>query len=1110
MCSSRGLVAVVSFLAGVASFGAIVEGGDFVRHPDGGAVRAKTSFAISSDPQDWNLVVDIDCEVRDLAKFRAADGDGGDHVEVFLSPDGNVQHYYQFMVNAKGEKRFAAYFEEKGDIQPDPYMPEWKYERRETEKGWAVRITIPYYSFYMTRNDRWSGEWLVNVARGNGIDGEKSTWNRLYGSFHDADHFRRVSGFPKRQKAFDVVIESAEVMIDGVRDGRYRGKMKVFARSLAPAMYTLRTSVSEPVTAKVISTGSPIYVDCSFPNLGRNVVDFELQLQKPWGKWTGRYARSYPVMVAFDPLKVKLTVPAYRDSFYPGQATDRVAGMVTNEAPGGIRLTLEGGGMPLAERTLPKSGAFSFDTSSFTNGEMVLTVTAGTETRRMRIRKIEPNGHRMSWIENGIIRVDGKPMFPKSMAAEGYKGGEAFAKRFFSDRGLLRTSEELSRVRIEAKRLVKGIEEREAKKDVKPCAELLAAMDRVIEENRGKDFGWYYLCDEPEMRGISEIYLRHCYEYIKSRDPYHVVGIHSRNAARFIEAADWFETHPYLDPHLDGEGRRIYNIAINRFGDFVSPVADLGRPDKVIGVIPTCFSYRFKNPLSDYPTWDEYNCTTWATILRGAKSVQPFFYADMGDRFWLYEGTKRIFRTISALEDLLLFGKRTALKRSAFGDATLYEFGDERMFVAVNFENAPHALRLGDLSGHFREFGGTREWTGVTTLEMKPLEVIIATTRKRDDGIGSAADFRKAMDRAEGARTHRDNQLFGKEKEIEVRAKFGRNPLFNTSFKLFDGVRDVLAWSGAGKDNAMELAFKGPRTMRSLRLYGAHLEKTSVSVKSGDGWKRLEPASDDSEAFSRVLFFAEPVGVEALRLEFGPDPVELYEIEIPAEPVRAVVPVEQKAGWAIKWWMPRHREKLAAATNGHHRVVFLGDSITHYWETNGSNVWNRCFAGAPYHALDLGFSGDRTEHLLWRIGNGELDGYETDCIVLLIGTNNSGQLSLDAEPPEHTVLGIKAVLEAIRRKQPKAKVILTAIFPCRLDPNAGVEQRNRKVNAEIRKLADGQEVIWLDLNERFLKPYGGHSQKLFPDIVHPNEAGYEIWAKALVPEIDRVLGSMGK
>ena len=230
----------------------------------------------------------------------------------------------------------------------------------------------------------------------------------------------------------------------------------------------------------------------------------------------------------------------------------------------------------------------------------------------------------------------------------------------------------------------------------------------------------------------------------------------------------------------------------------------------------------------------------------------------------------------------------------------------------------------------------------------------------------------------------------------------------------------------------------------------------------------------------------------------------------PAERVRAEIPVEQKAGWAIKWWMPRHREKLAAATNGHHRVVFLGDSITHYWETNGSNVWNRCFAGAPYHALNLGFSGDRTEHILWRIGDGELDGYETDCIVLLIGTNNSGQLSLDAEPPEHTVLGIEAILEAIRRKQPKAKVILTAIFPCRLNPNAGVERRNRKVNAEIRKLADGQDVIWLDLNERFLAPYGGHSQKLFPDIVHPNEAGYEIWAKALVPEIDRVLGSMGK
>ena len=221
------------------------------------------------------------------------------------------------------------------------------------------------------------------------------------------------------------------------------------------------------------------------------------------------------------------------------------------------------------------------------------------------------------------------------------------------------------------------------------------------------------------------------------------------------------------------------------------------------------------------------------------------------------------------------------------GEMTLVS--DGKAIVTVLFGS-------GTLPGCFREFGGTREWKGATTLEMKPLEVIIATTRKRDDGVWSAADFLKAMDQAEGARTHRDNQLLGKEKEIEVRAKFDRNPLFNTSFKLFDGVRDVFAWSGKGKDNAMELAFKKPRTMRSLRLYGAHLEKTSVSVKSSDGWKRMEPASEDSETFSRILFFSEPVVVEALRLEFGSNPVELYEIEIPAEPVRAVVPVERDLG----------------------------------------------------------------------------------------------------------------------------------------------------------------------------------------------------------------------
>ena len=223
--------------------------------------------------------------------------------------------------------------------------------------------------------------------------------------------------------------------------------------------------------------------------------------------------------------------------------------------------------------------------------------------------------------------------------------------------------------------------------------------------------------------------------------------------------------------------------------------------------------------------------------------------------------------------------------------------------------------------------------------------------------------------------------------------------------------------------------------------------------------------------------------------------------------IRAITPARPDSDWAQPWWDQRFEAKQKEVTAGGSQVVFIGDSITHFWETTGKPQWNKYFAGAPYKAMQLGFSGDRTEHLLWRIDHGEFDGYEAKAIVLLIGTNNTGHFPIEEEPPSDTIIGIKAVIDRLLEKQPKARIILHPIFPRGTDLNDQGRIRNALVNREIMKLADGRRVVWCDFNSEFLLPDGSLPKEIVPDFLHPGPSGYELWANAVMPVIDRVLAA---
>lgn len=211
-------------------------------------------------------------------------------------------------------------------------------------------------------------------------------------------------------------------------------------------------------------------------------------------------------------------------------------------------------------------------------------------------------------------------------------------------------------------------------------------------------------------------------------------------------------------------------------------------------------------------------------------------------------------------------------------------------------------------------------------------------------------------------------------------------------------------------------------------------------------------------------------------------------------------------GNANSWQVKRHNEKMSVVTNGGAKVVFVGDSITHFWESNGKEQLNRYFSEGDMKMLDLGISADRTEHVLWRLNEGrELDGYEAKCVLLMIGTNNAGHFPIEKEPPADTILGIREILRTIRAKQPKATIVLTAIFPRGATADDACRQRNDIVNKEIQKFADGKTIFWCDFSDQMLTADGRLSPDIFPDLLHPNALGYEIWYAAVKPYIDYAL-----
>lgn len=202
-----------------------------------------------------------------------------------------------------------------------------------------------------------------------------------------------------------------------------------------------------------------------------------------------------------------------------------------------------------------------------------------------------------------------------------------------------------------------------------------------------------------------------------------------------------------------------------------------------------------------------------------------------------------------------------------------------------------------------------------------------------------------------------------------------------------------------------------------------------------------------------------------------------------------------------EWWRKRHRQKLQEVKKGGHELVFIGDSITQGWEGPGKEVWQKYYANRK--ALNLGYSGDRTEHVLWRLLSGELENVDPKAYVLMIGTNNTGHRE---GPPAETASGIKLILDLLRDRSPDSEILLLSVFP----RGEKSDDKKRVINDGINKLIEGyakgdEKIHWLSMDKTFLSEDGSLSKEVMPDLLHPQAKGYQMWAEAMEPELKKLL-----
>jgi len=197
-------------------------------------------------------------------------------------------------------------------------------------------------------------------------------------------------------------------------------------------------------------------------------------------------------------------------------------------------------------------------------------------------------------------------------------------------------------------------------------------------------------------------------------------------------------------------------------------------------------------------------------------------------------------------------------------------------------------------------------------------------------------------------------------------------------------------------------------------------------------------------------------------------------------------------------WIQRHELMNRQAQKGHIDLIYVGDSIVEHYNKQGKEVWAHYYADR--NALNLGISGDRTEHVLWRLDHGNIEGITPKLAIVMIGQNNGGH-----NTAEEIAEGVTAVVQRLRAKLPGTKILLLAIFQRREKPTPERAVLD-KANEIVSKLADSKTVFYMDINHIYVQPDGSIPKSLMYDFEHPTPLGHKVWAEAIETKVAELMG----
>jgi len=198
-------------------------------------------------------------------------------------------------------------------------------------------------------------------------------------------------------------------------------------------------------------------------------------------------------------------------------------------------------------------------------------------------------------------------------------------------------------------------------------------------------------------------------------------------------------------------------------------------------------------------------------------------------------------------------------------------------------------------------------------------------------------------------------------------------------------------------------------------------------------------------------------------------------------------------------WVIRFEGFLDATKGKHFDLIFDGDSITDFWQRAGKDVWTQRYGAL--NAFDFGIAADKVENLLWRLDHGQVDGLDPKLVVLMIGTNNTARDSVD-----QIADGVSNVVAEYQKRCPNAHILLLAIFPRSAPATDPIRSKIADINKKLATL-QSDRVTYLDIGAKFLQPDGTLTKEIMPDYLHPSAAGYQIWADAIQPVVDKYVPS---